>query len=117
MTELNPHQKDAIGRATHLREDIKRFHRTWPALNSPPDQAPPFTWSQLERQLSNLSATPGGAALVQDLVAATRKQAQFKPAEMVLREILCIASAVMDETFPPSDPEGPSSCSEEAPMR
>jgi hypothetical protein len=32
-------------------------------------------------------------------VTATRKQASFKPNELVMREILCIASAVMDETF------------------
>ena len=117
MTELNPHQKDAIGRAAHLQEDIERFQQTWPTLNAPPDLTPPFTWSQLERQLSSLSATPGSAAMVQDLVTATRKQAPFKPAEMVLREILCIASAVMDETFLPWDPEDSSSDSEEAPMR
>jgi hypothetical protein len=37
--------------------------------------------------------------MVPDLVEATRKQASFKPNELVMREILCIASAVMDETF------------------
>ena len=58
------------------------------------------TWSELERQLMSLSATASGAAMVHDLVAATRKQASFKPSELVMREILCIASAVMDETFP-----------------
>ena len=48
-----------------------------------------------------------------DLVEATRKQAPFKPSELVLREILCIASAVMDETFlsdfssPDSETEDP----------
>lgn len=117
MTQLSPHQKDAVGRAAHLHEDIRRFQRAWPALNSSHDLTPPFTWSQLERQLSSLSATPGSAALVQDLVTATRKQATFKPAEMVLREILCIASAVMDEAFRSSDIEDSSPCSEEAPMR
>lgn len=117
MTELNPHQKDAIGRAAHLHEDIQRFQQAWPTLNSTHDLAPPFTWSQLERQLSSLSATPGSAALVHDLMTATRKQAPFKPTEMVLREILCIASAVMDETFPSSDLEDSSPRSEEAPMR
>lgn len=117
MTELNPHQKDAIGRAAHLHEDIQRFHQVWPTQNALPDPLPPFSWSQLERQLSSLSATPGSAAMIHDLVTATRKQAPFKPPEMVLREILCIAGAVMDETFPPSDPEDSSPDSEEAPMR
>jgi hypothetical protein len=119
VTELDPHQKDAIGRVAHLHEDIRRFQQSWPALNTPPDQTPPFTWGQLERQLSSLSATPNSAAMVRDLVTATRKQAPFKPAEMVLREILCIASAVMDETFrdTPEHPDCYSPDLEEGPMR
>ena len=36
------------------------------------------------------------------LVSATRKQARFKPPELVLREILCLASTLMDESFNPS---------------
>lgn len=99
MTELTPYQKEAIGRATYMRQDIMSFRNSWPALNSA-EVLPPITWSELERQLMSLSATPDGAAMVHDLVAATRKQATFKPSELVLREILCIASAVMDETFP-----------------
>ena len=118
MTELNPHRKDAIDRAAHLHQDVERFQQTWPALNSAHDLTPPFTWSQLERQLSDLSATRANAALVCDLMTATRKQAAFKPAELVLREILCIASAVMDETFPSTNPGALSSShSEESPMR
>ena len=119
MTELNPYQKDAVGRAAHLQEDIRRFQSDWPTLNSIHDMAPQFSWSQLTRQLSSLSANPANAALVPDLINATRKQAAFKPTEMVLREILCIASAVMDETFQ-ATPEHPDCCSpdlEEGPMR
>lgn len=117
MNELDPHQKDAIGRAAHLQEDVQRFQRDWPAQTAI-DQTPPFTWRDLERQLVSLAASPDSAALVHDLVSATRKQASFKPTEMVLREILCIASAVMDETFPPNADEV-SSCpdSMEGPMR
>ena len=98
MNELTPHQKDAIGRAAHLRQEVKSFQHTWPMLNSA-EVLPPITWSELERQLQNLSVTPAGASMVHDLVEATRKQASFKPSELILREILCIASAVMDETF------------------
>jgi hypothetical protein len=99
-SELTPYQKDAIGRAAHLRREVASFQADWPQLNAA-DLLPPITWSELQRQLMSLSATPAGAAMVHDLVAATRKQATFKPTELVMREILCIASAVMDETFPP----------------
>ena len=110
--QLTPHQKDAIGRAAHLRQEVMSFQDVWPRLNTA-ETLPPITWSELERQLTNLSATPTGASMVRDLVAATRKQASFKPSELVIREILCIASAVMDETFlsdlssPDSETEDP----------
>lgn len=119
MTQLTPLQTDAIGRAAYLQEDIQRFQSQWPCLNAIHDLAPQFTWNQLERQLSSLSANPASSAIIHDLVSATRKQARFKPTEMVLREILCIASAVMDETFQ-ATPEHPDCCSpdlEEGPMR
>ena len=112
QNELTPHQKDAIGRAAHLRREVTSFQDLWPRLNSA-ELLPPITWSELERQLMNLAVSPTAAAMIPDLVAATRKQASFKPNELVMREILCIASAVMDETFlsdsssPRSEAEGP----------
>jgi hypothetical protein len=98
VQELTPYQKDAIGRVTHIRQDVINFQNDWPRLNTA-ELLPPITWGELERQLTSLSVSPTGAAMVRDLVEATRKQAPFKPSELVLREILCIASAVMDETF------------------
>ena len=48
------------------------------------------------------AATPEKAEAARTLVSATRKQARFKPAEMVLREVLEAAFVVMDEDFMPS---------------
>ncbi len=62
---------------------------------------PAFTWEALEQQLSDLAVTPTQRALTATLISGTRKQAAFKPADLVLREILCIASVLMDETFHP----------------
>lgn len=98
MNELTPQQKDVIGRVTYLRQDVTNFQQSWPPLNLA-EQLPPITWGELERQLVSLAAKPANASMVHDLMTATRKQAAFKPSEMVMREILCIASAVMDETF------------------
>ncbi|MGR4864582.1 hypothetical protein [Caulobacter sp. LARHSG274] len=99
MTSLSDLQKDAVARALNLRADIRRFQQTWPTPNAPGELAPPFTWAQLERQLSSLAANPRAALMAPDLVGATRKQAAFKPPEMVLREILCVAGTLMDESF------------------
>ena len=73
--------------------------KTWPTLNSQDERVPGFTWTELERQLASLAATAQSAMMASDLVSATRKQANFKPPEMVLREILCVAGALMDESF------------------
>ena len=102
MPPLTDSQKDAIDQAIALRRDALNFHKTWPPLNSQDEAVPSFTWTQLERQLASLAATAQSALMASDLVSATRKQANFKPPEMVLREILCVAGALMDESFHPS---------------
>jgi len=78
------------------------------AAASPKAETPAltFTWEGLERQLSELAITQAQKNLVSTLVSATRKQAVFKPSELVLREVLCIASVLMDETFHPDLEEG-----------
>jgi hypothetical protein len=99
MPPLTDSQKDAIDQAISLRRDALNFHKTWPTLNSQDERVPGFTWTELERQLASLAATAQSAMMASDLVSATRKQANFKPPEMVLREILCVAGALMDESF------------------
>ncbi|WP_233247697.1 hypothetical protein [Caulobacter endophyticus] len=76
---------------------MNAFEQAWPPL--PPEPAlPPFGWSQLQRQLTDL-APPDLSPLVADLVSAIRKEAAAKPAEMVLREVLTITATVLDEGF------------------
>jgi hypothetical protein len=62
---------------------------------------PAFTWEQLERQLRDLTDTPAKAAIVAPLVSGLRKQSRWKPPELVLRETLCLAWTLMDESFQP----------------
>jgi len=69
--------------------------------SSPESPALTFTWEALEQQLSDLAVSSRQKALVKTLVSGTRKQARFKPSDQVLREVLCIASVLMDETFHP----------------
>jgi hypothetical protein len=92
--------RSAVRRALSLRRDVEAFEAkwAWPA-NGP--MAPAFTWDQLERQLADLADTPMKSAMARDLVSATRKTAAFKPPEMVLREILCLTWALLDESFQP----------------
>ena len=95
-------QQQAIKSAIWLHGEVARFRRAWPEPEGAQRPMPPFTWEALERQLADLAVTPEKAEAARTLVSATRKQARFKPAEMVLREVLEAAFVVMDEDFMPS---------------
>jgi len=98
-----PSTREAISNALQLRREVESFLDRWPEGAAPSGAMPSISWPQLERQLTDLATTPAKQQMAGPLVSATRKQAPFKPPEMVLREILCIAAVLMDETF---DPDG-----------
>jgi hypothetical protein len=94
-------RRTAVRRALNLRGEVERFERRWPTPAADETLVPAITWGQLERQLADLADTPVKATMARDLVSATRKMARFKPPEMVLREILCLTWALLDEGFQP----------------
>ncbi len=67
----------------------------------PPTDHPSTESPQAALGRTLLADTPIKAAMARDLVSATRKTSQFKPPEMVLREILCTSWALLDEGFQP----------------
>ena len=98
-----PTIKSAMSRATALRREVDGFQQAWPPCpGGARDPFPGFTWTQLERQLSDL-ALPARAPIAAGLIQSVRTSARHKPPEMVLREILCLASALMDEEGEVSD--------------
>ncbi len=105
MTKL-PISRGAIQDALLLQKDVQAFSTRWPTPPNQNDPLPVISWAQLERQVGDLAMTPTKKAMVAALISATRKQARFKPAEMVMREILCIAGVLMDESFDPQPMEG-----------
>jgi hypothetical protein len=94
-------RKRTTSQALCLRQESDEAHQIWPDPPARERQMPAFTWEQLERQLAELSGSPTRAALTPPLVSALRKQSPWKPSEMVLREILCLAWTLMDEAFQP----------------
>ena len=98
--------RSAIRNARLLRKDVQAFQSRWPTPPDQNDSLPMINWGQLERQIEDLAVTPAKKEMVAALMSATRKQARFKPAEMVMREILCIAGVLMDEDFDPQPVEG-----------
>ena len=106
MTDLDDYEsRAAIQQAMRLHTEIKAFEKCWPSQPAPAaeDLIPAVTWTQLERQLTDLTDTDTKAIMVRDLVSATRKMARFKPPEMVLREVLCLAGVLLDESFRPGE--------------
>ena len=111
VVELHPDRRTAgrraaVGQALRMREEVAAFERRWPAPQHG-ETVPGFTWAQLERQLADLTEPPVKAAMARDLVSALRKMSQFKPPEMVLREILCMSWALLDEGFQPEPSDAP----------
>ena len=105
VVELHPDRRTAgrraaVGQALRMREEVAAFERRWPAPQHG-ETVPGFTWAQLERQLADLADSPMKAAMARDLISGLRKMSQFKPPEMVLREILCTSWALLDEDFQP----------------
>ena len=96
----------AVSKALRIRREVEAFQRRWPEPQVQDGMAPTFSWAQLERQLADLADTPLKQAMARDLVSATRKMARFKPPEMILREILCLSWALLDESFQPQAEEG-----------
>lgn len=94
-------RRAAVGQALRVRGEVEAFERRWPPPQGSEPPALSFTWSQLERQLMDLADTPLKAAMARDLVSGTRKMSHFKPPEMVLREVLCLTWALLDEGFQP----------------
>lgn len=106
VVDLHPDQgtmnrRAAVGRAIRVRDEVAAFESRWPTSPGLETAVPAFTWSQLERQLADLADTPTKSAMASELVSALRKMSQFKPPEMVLREILCMSWALLDEGFQP----------------
>ncbi len=102
MSRISKRQSSkTVSHALALRQEADAFRQTWPGPPVAETPTPAFTWEQLERQLADLSGAPNRAAITAPLVSALRKQARWKPSEMVLREILCLAWTLMDESFQP----------------
>lgn len=77
-------------------------------LWNPAADMPLWTWHQLEDALRDLAASRNQQDMVESLVSATRKQARYLPSGHVLKEILCIAWVIADETFRGGREEGSS---------
>jgi hypothetical protein len=91
-----PSNPALLSRALEIRAQVERFKSRWAPLPAT-GQSLSFTWEELERQLVDLAPSDLQAELVRRLVQRTRLFAELKPAEMVLREVLCVAALVLDE--------------------
>ena len=60
---------------------------------------PAWTWDDLEEELTRLAASPAQRAMVEPLVSAVAKRTAVLSAGATLREILCLATVIADETF------------------
>jgi len=92
-----PASDPLFARALELRAEVERFTDRWSPL-AETESCLTFSWEALERQLVELAPTDLQAELVHRLVERTKVYAGLKPAEMVLREVLCFTALVLDES-------------------
>ncbi|CAN7467547.1 hypothetical protein LJR219_003125 [Phenylobacterium sp. LjRoot219] len=96
--DQNPQpQNPLVARALALRADVERFEGRWRPM-ADAERCLAFSWEELERQLVELAPSDLQAELVHRLLARTKVYAQLKPPEMVLREILCVAALVLEDS-------------------
>jgi hypothetical protein len=115
MPRLNDNQpislelaRAALQEANLLQADIKRFEQAWPTPPATFTPMPFFSWEQLERQVVALATRPDTGETARLALAGWRARARTVPPEMLLKELLVVAWAAMDETFlaiPMREPE------------
>ncbi len=88
-------------------DDLDQTTTTAAGLGEVSADMPVWSWHQLEDALRDLAASRQQQEMVESLVSATRKQARYLPSGHVLKEILCIAWVIADETFRGGREEGP----------
>lgn len=86
-----------LARALELRAAVERFADRWSPLDES-ESCLVVSWEALERQLVELAPTDLQAEMVRNLVTRTKVYAGLKPAEMVLREVLCVSALVLGES-------------------
>ena len=101
-----PEFEKAITEGRWLSEEIGRFEAQFPPMGPASPEDLRLSWAQVERQLVDLALRPSVEAMIPPLVSAIRKHALLKPPELLFRELLCLASVVLDEDFEPSATEG-----------
>lgn len=89
--------KARVAYALEIGAQINRFQSDFPELQGPQARMPAFTWEQLGRQLHHLVQRPELRAILPDRLSALRRMAAWKPAEMVLQEILLEAWLLLDD--------------------
>lgn len=102
----HPGLQKAIADGRWLATEIERFESRFPPIDRSTREDLQLNWLEIERQITDLALRQCVKAMVPALVSAIRKHALLKPPELLFRELLCLASVVLDENFEPSAMEG-----------
>lgn len=97
-TELDQENlKARIAYSLQVRAEIEAFQARFPELDTPQTPMPAFTWEQLWRQLHHLCQRAELRPIIPERISALRRLSAWKPAEMVLQEILLEAWLMLEE--------------------
>lgn len=82
---------------TFIAKELQGVRTAWESLEGP--SCPTWTWEDLKEVLLSFATTPLEELVIRGGLSGLRKQAQFKPPEMILSEVLRLAGAAQDLTF------------------
>ena len=85
--------------ARYLSGELRRLRTEWPQLVKSAPEPPTFSWEDLKEALLQDVDSPLVETAVRGGLAALLKMAEFKPPELVFREILVLASSALDPDF------------------
>lgn len=91
---LEPTPQDHL--ALYLETELEDMQADWKLLISQSPACPSWTWDQVAEALLSLTANPVEELVVRGGLSGLVKQARFKPADLVLEELIRLVRASHD---------------------
>ena len=83
----------------YLQAEVATMRQTWTSLTQASPSCPTWTWDDVKEALLAFTTCPTEELVIRGALTALLKQARFKPADLLLEEVLRLAIAAHDLGF------------------
>ena len=91
-----PEKPQADHLSLYLESELKEMRASWATLAEQSPPPPCWSWEQIGESLLNLTQNPVEELVVRGGLSGLVKQAQFKPPERILEELIRLVRASHD---------------------